>query len=165
MPAASTSRGPQAAGPMDFGLLSHVRLGMPRSTPGLGVEGAGLEVFAHGVIRGLPATRAVKGWRGTWKTPRRAWRWKRRRERGKEAPSPPEEITVVRLLNLPQGTCAGSGLRLLFCAERSWTCAAAPHILFLDPTELGKAIVDLQTEGNISVWDLSNSLVFSMLTN
>ena len=43
----------------------------------------------------LASAVAVKGWRGTWKTPRAAWRWRRRRKRGEEAPSPPEEITDV----------------------------------------------------------------------
>ena len=83
MPAACTSRGHQAAGPMGFGLLSHVRLGRPRSNPGPGVEGPGLEVFAHGVTRSLPATRALKGLAGYLENPKRGLEMGEEKEAGK----------------------------------------------------------------------------------
>ena len=59
---------------------------------------------------------------------------------------------------------AGSDLHLLCGAERALD-ASSPKKLLPYPPELGKAIVDLYTKGNISVWDLSHSLVFSKLTN
>ena len=62
---------------------------------------------------------------------------------------------------------AGSDLHMLYVRGRegAWLDASSPNKLFPYPPELGKAIVDLDTKGKISVWDFSHSLVFSKLTN
>ena len=69
------------------------------------------------------------------------------KEAGKGGAFPARGEHCRRLLHLPRAIGRG-GLHLLFCAGRSWTCAAAPSKLFLYPTELGKAVVDLDTKGN-----------------